>query len=97
MYVGTVPDELKDLNIIEQSLISRCRIKCTIIKIKTYKSNHQFSQLKFCGNVITYPQNPDNILKLLPLLPTGEDFQMAFIGKIKPTEDFIYKLFKVRK
>lgn len=98
LYLGDVPPELQNLTIIEQSLISRCRIKCNIIKIHTSSNKDNYlSQLKVSGNIITYPQNPDNILTLLPALPNTEEFQIAFVGKIKPPDETIKKLFKVRK
>jgi hypothetical protein len=94
LYVGDVPEELTDLTIVEQSLIARCRIKCTIIKLKTIGS---ISQPKICGNIITYPQNPDNLLQLLPSLPNANTFQIAFVGKILPVPQTIKKILIVRR
>ena len=93
LYIGSIPDELKNLTIVEQTLINRCHVKCTIVKITTESGNNYLNQYKCRGNIITFPQNPDNILDLLPSLPKSEDFQVAFIGKIKPPDDYIQKIF----
>ena len=97
LYICFIPDELKDLTIVEQTLINRCHVKCTIVKITTESGNNYLNQFKCRWNIITFPQNPDNILDLLASLPKSEDFQVAFIGKIKPSDDYIKKIFTVRK
>ena len=48
-------------------------------------------------NIITFSQNPDNLLTLLPNIPTAEYFQIAFVGTQKPCEKRIHKLFRVRR
>ena len=98
MYLGESPPFFKDLTIIEQSAISRCFIQAVIIKISTETLNQtNFAQLKMKGNIITFPQNPDNLLTLLPNIPTAEYFQIAFVGTQKPCEKRIHKLFRVRR
>ena len=95
LYTGKIPHELSDLTCVEESLIARCRVKCTIYKI-TQKSFGNTSQLKLCGNIITFPQNPDRILDLIPQKPEQDTFQIVFIGKVKPTNEQLKRLFTVR-
>ena len=52
--------------------------------------------LKLCGNIITFPQNPDRILGLLPHKPENYTFQIVFIGTVKPTNEQLKRLFTVR-
>ena len=95
LYTGKIPHELSDLTCVEESLIARCRVKCTIYKI-TQRSFGNTSQLKLCGNIITFPQNPDRILDLIPQKPEQDTFQIVFIGKVKPTNEQLKRLFTVR-
>jgi hypothetical protein len=98
LFTGDLPEELSDLTIVEQALIARNRVKCTIIKFRTYEQNNTtIDQPKICGNIITYPQNPDNILQLLPSLPDTETFQIAFVGKVVPNHHSIKKILIVRR
>ena len=47
----------------------------------SHKTNKDTSgQFKMSGNVITYPQNPDSILQLLPQIPTSTTIQIILIG-----------------
>jgi hypothetical protein len=96
LYYGRVPTQLKELTCIEEAVIARCRVKCSIFKI-ICKFDNNTSQYKLCGNVITYPQNPDNLLTLLPLIPSRENFQVIFVGTIQPTETKIKQILRVRR
>ena len=98
LYIGDQPDFLKQLTIIEQSLIARYRIKCTIVKIMSSSVFvNNTAQLKICGNIITYPQDLDSLLTLLPLMPSCEMIHITFVGKIRPPQNYINKLFTVRR
>ena len=98
MYLGESPPFFKDLTIFEQSAISRCFIKAVIIKISTETFNQKnFAKLKMKGNIITFPQNPGNLLTLLPNIPTAEYFQIAFVGTQQPCEKRKHKLFRERR
>ena len=33
-FLGAVPDELKDLTVVEEAMIAHCRVKCWIIQLK---------------------------------------------------------------
>ena len=57
LYVGKLPDDLKDLTIVEAAYIARARIFMNMIKLD-FKGA---SGLR--GNVITLPQNPDKIIQ----------------------------------
>lgn len=96
LYIGKVPHELKNLTCVEESLIARCRVKCSIYKIHS-KQDKTTSQYKISGNIITYPQNPNNIIKLLPSLPEREYFHVIFVGAIQPCESKLKQVLKVRR
>ena len=70
----------------------------------SYKSNdfqnaqsaNSLSQLRMKGNVITFPQNPDKILSILPSASKSDLFQVAFVAKARPNINLIKKIFRVR-
>ena len=33
-FLGAIPDELKDLTVVEEAMIARCQAKCWIIQLK---------------------------------------------------------------
>jgi hypothetical protein len=94
LYIGDIPNELKNLKSIEQSCISRVRIRMNIYKYNTFTTG---SVLKFRGNIISFPQDPITLLSVLPNLPNSEDIQILFVGKQQPTIIDLNKLFQVRK
>ena len=82
---------------VEESVISRHHIKAMIFKIKAFsQSANSLSQLRMKGNVITFPQNPDKILSILPSASKSDLFQVAFITKARPNINLIKKIFRVR-
>jgi hypothetical protein len=97
LYIGPVPAELNDLTAVEEALIARARIKCCIYRIENNFNTNDMTQSRIKGNVITYPQNPDNILTLLPSIPTGEYFQILLANNINYDHSIIKRLFRVRR
>jgi hypothetical protein len=79
LYIGKLPEELKDLTIVEEACIARARILLNMIKLDSKGA----SGLR--GNVTTFPQNQDKILQYLPQLPTSNELQILFTGKKKPS------------
>ena len=47
------------------------------------------------GNIITFPQNPDKILLVLPQIPTSSEIHILFTGKNKPTKLDLKKVLRV--
>lgn len=83
---------------VEESLIARARIRCNIFKLsnkRVIKDN--ISQLKCCGNVNTFPQNPNELLTILPSLPSSDIIQIVFIGTNIPNDLHLKKIFTVRR
>jgi hypothetical protein len=74
-YIGKLPEELKDLTIVGEACNARARILLNMIKLDTKGASG------FRGNVITFPQNPDKILQILPQLPTSNELQILFTEK----------------
>ena len=73
LWVGQIPDELKDLTYAEQLLIARVRHNRCIVKVSS-------GMLKMCANAILSFSNP--MLKIYNVLPPpieGMDEVLAFI------------------
>ncbi len=81
--MGDCPEELWDLTIVEETLIARSRIYMKIYKLngKTI-INNGIAQSKCCGNVITFPQNSDKLIGILPNLLDGNTFRTVFIWSV---------------
>ena len=103
LFLGDVPEVLRDLTTIEESMISLCRAKCTIIHLKTdgtndvekdsssnVMPNHQRGMR---GHVIMHAQRPDVVAELLP--PSIEDIVspicVIYSGATPPTQDWLKK------
>jgi len=103
LLLGDVPDVLKDLTMIEESMISLCRAKCTIIHLKAdgidnfgeqssdrVMPNHQRGMR---GHVIMHAQQPDVVAEMLPL--SIEDIVspicVIYTGVSAPTQEWLQK------
>ncbi|KAI1781877.1 hypothetical protein LXA43DRAFT_907387 [Ganoderma leucocontextum] len=100
MYLGDIPDELKDLTFIEEQLVALCRAKSSIVHLKEDNSTHgngpsvarrPNSQRGFKGHIIVYPQKPDQVARTLP--PSLHDASQAvcviFVGSRAPTLEWL--------
>jgi hypothetical protein len=67
---------------------------CNIYKIHT---SGMGNILKMKGNIITYPQEPNQLLNLLPEIPASDMIQIIFIGTVKPAYIDLNKIFNVRR
>lgn len=76
LFLGDIPEELKGLGMVEESIIGLCRAKCIIIHLKgdkcdeldtrpteTILPNHQRGMR---GHVIVHAQRPDVVAELFP-------------------------------
>ncbi|CAF0973458.1 unnamed protein product [Brachionus calyciflorus] len=95
LYLGQIPEELKDLTYSEQILISKSRMIGSIYKIKT-NSNKSVGQNKIIGNIITFNQEINSISKILPNLDNLESLNVILIGKNIPNSIDFKKIFSVR-
>ena len=68
LYVGPVPEELKDLTMVEESMIARARAKSWIVKLQELEANNAAptAQRGLKGHSIIYPQQPDHVASVLP-------------------------------
>ena len=81
LFIGEVPDELKDLTTVEESMIGLCRAHVIIVCLKdgpsgSYGDDHASAsganlQHALRGHVIVHPQRPDIVSEILP--PSIED------------------------
>ena len=87
-YLGPIPDELKDLTVIEEAMIACCRSKCWVIQLKDDRElGLPTSQRAMKGHIIIYPQRPSQIAAVLP--PSIEDVLtpicVIFVGSSPPS------------
>ncbi|KAJ3559970.1 hypothetical protein NM688_g18 [Phlebia brevispora] len=95
MYLGPIPDELKDLTDIEEAMIAQCRAKCCIVRLTddSVEGSRALDNMQqgLRGNIIEYPQQPGNLLTVLP--PPIEDIVtlvcVIFVGNKPPTREWL--------
>lgn len=92
-FLGEVPDELKDLTVVEEAMIARCRAKCWVIQLKEDNQDLALphSQRGMKGHIIVYPQRPSDIASVLP--PPMEEISapicVIFVGSTPPSDEWI--------
>ena len=98
MFLGMVPEELKDLTPIEESMIALCHAKCCIVQLRQLGDSDETDvphlQRKLMGHVIIYLQPPDKVTRMLP--PSVDNIVTSvcvlFIGSSPPTCEWLAKL-----
>jgi len=92
-FLGPIPDELKDLTVIEEAMIARCWAKCWIVQLKEENPTivAPDSQRGFRGHIIIYPQRPSEIAKLLPpnLTDIITPVCVLFVGSTPPSAEWL--------
>jgi len=92
-FLGPTPSQLKDLTLIEESMIALCRAKSYIVQLSEQDSNltSPQNQRGFHGNIIIYPQQPEKIASILP--PSIEDTTslicVIFVGSSPPSVEWL--------
>jgi hypothetical protein len=95
MLLGNILEELKDLTIVEEALIAKCRAKCCILHLKEENPDLALpvNQRGLKGHVIIYPQEPSALQNVLP--PLLDDicahFCVIFVGSTEPTKEWLNK------
>ena len=91
MSIGSVSPELCDLTFIEESMITLCYAKCTVVHLKYdgIDNSHILSNLQHSmkGNVIEYLQHSEKLTTILPL-PIDDVTSyicVIFVGSGKPS------------
>ena len=92
-FLGPVPPELRDLTVIEEAMIARCRAKCWIVQLKEENLSIVMPDVQrgMKGHIIIYPQRPSQIARLLP--PDMSDILtpicVLFVGSSPPSQDWL--------
>lgn len=95
MWIGPTPPCLQGLTIPEQLLISPGYLCLNLIQLTGKKHTHH----KLKGHIVTLPQNPTSLTKVLPLpmYQLCENLKVVFVGPGTPTERQLKKILQVRK
>ena len=85
-FIGDVPEELQNLTIPEEHLISLYRHNKCIIKIQARTYDASTKQSKISGNVIVFQQNIGSIAKTLPFSQDSlcDSIKVVFVGANPP-------------
>lgn len=92
-FLGKIPDQLRDLTVVEEAMIARCRAKCWIVQLK--EEDRELSmpdtQRGMKGHVIIYPQRPSDLADVLPCsLESYTTFMcVIFVGSKPPTDEWL--------
>ncbi|CAF3469515.1 unnamed protein product, partial [Rotaria sp. Silwood2] len=99
MWIGDIPEALKDLTLPEQKLIALYRHSSCVIKLCSITSDASLAQSALKGNVITFPQNLSDIAKQLPLSvdELHHTIKIIFVGKTIPSKDQLRSILTVRR
>jgi len=95
MWIGPTPPCLEGLTIPEQLLISPGYLCMNLIQLTNKKHTHH----KLKGHIVTLPQNPMSLAKILPLpmFRLCEYLKVVFVGPGVPTERQLKRVLQVRK
>ena len=94
-FLGCIPNELKELTPVEESMIARCRAKCWVVQLNETEETLSlpFTQRGMRGHIIIYPQHPQHIATVLP--PSVEDIVtpvcVLFVGSKPPSQEWLQK------
>ncbi|CAF1486450.1 unnamed protein product [Adineta ricciae] len=99
VWLGDIPEELKNLTILEQRLISLYRYNSCIVKLQSSFHSMETAQSALRGNCISFPQNVVNIAESLPLTldELCESLKIIFIGTQLPEKIRVKSILTVRK
>ena len=93
LFLGPVPEELKNLTVIEEAMIARCCSKCWIIQLREENQDLVLptTQRGIKGHIIIYPQQPSEIAQILP--PSVNEITspvcVLFVGSSPPTPEWL--------
>ncbi|KAJ3927516.1 MAG: hypothetical protein NXY57DRAFT_874506, partial [Lentinula lateritia] len=91
LFISAVPQELRDLTVVEKAMILRCRAKSWIIQLKENGFVTSTNQRGLKGNIIIFPQKATPLTKLLP--PSLEELSnpicVIFVGSSHPSDEWL--------
>ena len=85
-WVGSVPDELKDLTWIEELLVAHAHLVGRVVRLQ---ARNQSSYFGIKGHIILLPQDTTLLLDLLPMSPASlpDVVRVVWTGKSAPDRD----------
>jgi hypothetical protein len=95
-WIGPVPDELLDLNWLEELLIARAHLIDRIVRLEERKASSYFA-LK--GHTVLLPQDTTRLIDLLPMSPSSlpDIVRVVWTGKSTPNKTRLRSNFTVRR
>lgn len=91
LYLGPIPYELRDLTVVEEAMIARCRAKAWIVQLKETGVHLPNTQRGLKGHIIIYPQHPEDLATVLP--PSVDNIItpicVIFVGSSPPTKEWL--------
>ncbi|XP_046145856.1 uncharacterized protein LOC123989199 [Osmia bicornis bicornis] len=94
MRPADVPDELKDLTVIEQMLIARVH---SVMKVYQVRASGRPGQIRYSGNIINVEQDITEITRRLPLTPADVNVLIVQRDGVSGHRDFKVRRDKVLK
>jgi len=94
-WIGNVPDELQDLNWIEENLISRAHLIGKIVRLQNRNVTSYFA---IKGHAVLVPQDTRKLVDLLPVSPDSllDSIRVVWVGKTEPSKLHLRRHFTVR-
>jgi len=92
-FIGNVPPELKDLTLVEELLVARCRAKMCVVKLQDHRDDIELPTVQrgVKGHIIVFPQHPERISNIMP--PPIDDVVtpicILFCGSAPPTSKWL--------
>jgi hypothetical protein len=97
-WIGSVPEELKDLTWVEEALVARSHLFGRVFRLEERKRGEPtYSSLK--GHIVLVPQNTMRLLNILPMSPDAlaDIAHVVWVGKAVPDVSKLAPQFTVRK
>jgi len=91
--IGDVPPELKDLTLVEEMLVARCRAKMCTVKLQDHRDDVELPTVQrgVKGHIVVFPQHPEKISNIMP--PAIDDVVtpvcILFCGSAPPTSKWL--------
>jgi hypothetical protein len=95
MTLGDIPNELRDLTVVEEAMVAKCRAKCWVIQLKEENSSLLVSNSQRCAKGLSLFILRDHLQLEQSYPPSLEDVStpicVIFVGSSPPTEEWLQK------
>jgi hypothetical protein len=93
------PAVLKDLTLVEECVIARRHPVGSIVKLRSGNRWSPSSYKALEGHLIVFPQDPGNLLQILPspTLRLQDIIKVFWVGKLQPSPEDMKPFFNIRK